>query len=144
MIGLLVLHSGNFTNAISTIAPGFGSATGVVSGVVWVVLVALLLFAVRSSRWFDYVASIGEWLAISLFYAVHGVAAATTLALLAAPPYLFATADASTRGAVLFWAGVAIVAYAGLVALGYLARNGFVEPTAANLRERGVLDPDDD
>lgn len=140
MMGGTVLHAANVSNASASLMSSTASTTHLVLPIAWVVLIVGAVVLVRSSRHFDKLANAAELFAVSLFYAVHGLAAITVAAVAVAPVYLFAQADSGTRSAIGIGLVAIVAGYAGLTALGYVFRHWLVEPAAENAREAGLID----
>lgn len=116
----------------ASMAEGFGAIGEVIFLVIWVAVIATLIFTVRSSSHFDKLAQTFEVAALSLFYAVHGLAAVTAAGILVAPAYLVATADPSLQARIGRYALYAAGGYVALAVLGYVVRHTVVEPARSN------------
>lgn len=125
-------------NASADVVNGFGSMQGLAGPlflVLWALIIIGLLSAVRDSRYVEYVVDALGIVAVSVYYVVHGVAAVTGLTVLLAPGYLLATADPSTQQTVGKYAAGAVVAYAALASIGYVAKHKFTDPARENLSD---------
>lgn len=135
-------------NASSDVTSSFASANelgGVLIAILWVLVIMGLLAAARNSEWFGRILDAMGVFATSIYYAIHGLAAVTSLVVLAAPVYLLATADPSTKSTVGKYAVGAVVAYAAMTVIGYGFKNYIVNPILENADEHDLLpEPDDD
>lgn len=112
--------------------------------ILWVAVIGALVLAARNSEYFGHLVSVGNALAVSAYYAIHGVAAVTATVIVLAPAYLVATADPSTQSQYGRYALYAVGAYIALAVVGYLFKHYVVTPVVENADEAGLLpDPDD-
>lgn len=133
---------------VSNVSSGFANSMdlfGPLLIVLYVVVVMGLLITARSSDHFERLVDALGLLAVSVYYAIHGVAAVTALAVLSTPAYLVATADPSTRSMVGRYAVIAIGGYALLAIVGYASKHYVVDPIRENVDEAGLLpEPEED
>jgi hypothetical protein len=130
------------TNASASVTGGFASSTSLVPPllvVLWAVVIVGLLSAARNSDHFERLLDAFGVVALSAYYAIHGLAAVTALAVFSAPVYFLATADASTQSAVGKYGLYAIGGYVGLTAVGYVVKHRLVTPILENADEHDLL-----
>lgn len=132
-------------NASADVASAFGSTEGLAGPIVivlWAVVIMGLLSAARNSAYFKRMIDAFGMFAVSMYYAIHGVAAVTAFAVLSAPVYFLATAEPGTQILVGKYALYTVAGYVGLTAIGYVFRHEVLNPILANVDNYGLL-PDE-
>lgn len=144
----VVLHTANMSNASASLSSGFSTTEGLIGPllvVLWTILIIGLLATVRSSTYFERLLGALSLVGTAVYYAIHGLATLTAVAIVMAPAYLVATANSSARAAVGKYALYGLVAFALLAAVGYLSRHYLIEPAMRNADEAGLLpEPSDE
>jgi len=145
-IAILQINNSTFANASNGVAWGFADTTGLVGPVVlvaWTAIIIGIVSGLRSNEHFDNIVDALGWVATSLTYVLHGVAAVAMAAVVMAPAYLLATADPGTRSTAGKYLVGGIVLYALLAGIGYIAKHQIFEPIRENIAD--VLpEPKDD
>lgn len=147
-IGYLQTTTPEIANASANISSGFADMTGLTGPVIlvlWAVVIMGTVSAARNSDYFERLVDAFGMLAVSFYYAVHGLAAVTALAVLSAPVYWLSTADGSTQAAVGKYALYAVGGYAALTVVGYAFKHKLVNPIMENADEHDLLpEPEED
>lgn len=116
---------GGFNNASASINGGFADMSGLMPVLlIGLYIIGALLAAQFVAPWLarsSLLGTVGDAILSAIGYAIKGSAAVAVLAVAALPAYLVLTVDASTRGVALRWVAYGVAAFAGLVAVGWLA-----------------------
>lgn len=141
---LLQSTNGTVANASMDVVNGFATSTGLVGPLVlvfWTVFIVGLVSALSHNEYFHRLIDALGWVARSIVYALHGVAALVLAGIAMAPAYFVATADPGTRQTVGKYVVGGLAVYALLVGVGYLAKHHLFDPIRSNVD--GVL-PDEE
>lgn len=117
-------------NASMGVASSFGSAGSMFPIIAFIVyVVAVIVVAQFLAPWAAksrFVSRASRRLVRTVGYALKGLVASAVLAVLAAPVYVVATADAGTRGVAIEWLGYGLAAFLALAVIGWLAERAVV------------------
>jgi len=137
----------NFSNASNSVLSGFGSMSSLVGPLilaVWGVIIVALVSALQNNEYFQHIVTALGWVATTIEYALHGLAALVVGTVIMAPAYFVATADPSTRSAVGELAIAGLVGYAVLAGLGYVIKHRVADPIRDNIDDAMPEDADNE
>lgn len=138
MYAVQVAANETINNASASVTGGFANSMdlmGPMAIILWTAIVLGMVSAARSNEYFHRLIDALGAVAVSFMYFLHGIAALAVLGVLAAPAYLVATADPSTRSMVVEYAGMAVGGYVVVTVLGYAAKHHVFDPIRSNLNE---------
>lgn len=143
-VNQVILQYSNETiqNSTSSFASSF-DLFGPVLFIVWSLIVVAVVSAARSNTYFERLIDALGFVAVSVVYFLHGVAFIAGLAVLMAPAYFVANADPGTQQTVGKYALLALIAYAAITGLGYVAKGTVIDPIRENINE-ALPEPEDD